>query len=206
MPPVLQQQISIGPPEHPSVWSILSPASAKEVKKTRACYHSERRDHAGKEVCHGKRPNDLEGTIHGKTIELDEPPGLPDGQAVTVAIERIEKTQPATKPGTIPPVESWLDRLVFDAALLPGERIVKGTRLPAETLVAELNKGRSDAELLQAFPELSAEDVQALRNYAQVPVGLRRSCGAWAEDAEELDHYLEWTRQQRKSKRREIQD
>ena len=28
--------------------------------------------------------------------------------------------------------------------------------------------------------------------------GLRRSFGAWAEDAEELDKYLEWTRQQRK--------
>ena len=28
--------------------------------------------------------------------------------------------------------------------------------------------------------------------------GLRRSFGAWAEDAEELDKYLEWTRQERK--------
>jgi hypothetical protein len=28
--------------------------------------------------------------------------------------------------------------------------------------------------------------------------GLRRAFGAWAEDAEELDKYLEWSRQQRK--------
>ncbi|MDB5351732.1 MAG: hypothetical protein JWN86_2979 [Planctomycetota bacterium] len=30
--------------------------------------------------------------------------------------------------------------------------------------------------------------------------------GAWAEDAEELDRYLEWNRQQRKVERREIEE
>jgi hypothetical protein len=35
--------------------------------------------------------------------------------------------------------------------------------------------------------------------------GLRRSFGAWAEDAEELDEYLEWSRQQRKIGRPEIE-
>ena len=34
--------------------------------------------------------------------------------------------------------------------------------------------------------------------------GLRRACGGWAEDAEELDAYLEWNRQQRKISRPEI--
>lgn len=33
--------------------------------------------------------------------------------------------------------------------------------------------------------------------------GLRRSAGGWAEDAEELDQYLEWARQQRRGDRRE---
>jgi len=36
---------------------------------------------------------ELRGIIHGKTIELDREPGLPDGQAVTVQI------QPAPSPG-----------------------------------------------------------------------------------------------------------
>jgi hypothetical protein len=31
--------------------------------------------------------------------------------------------------------------------------------------------------------------------------GLRRSFGAWAEDADELDAYLEWNRRQRKQTR-----
>ena len=35
--------------------------------------------------------------------------------------------------------------------------------------------------------------------------GLRRAFGAWAEDAEELDKYLEWARQQRKIGRSPIE-
>jgi hypothetical protein len=34
--------------------------------------------------------------------------------------------------------------------------------------------------------------------------GLRRSAGGWADDAEGLDEYLEWNRQQRKLGRREL--
>jgi len=98
------------------------------------------------------------------------------------------------------------NRLVFDPAVLPGERIVKGTHLAAEALVAELEQGRSGQEMLQSHPALTAEDLEALRHYARVPVGLRRSFGAWAEDAEELDEYLRWTRQQRKTRRPEIEE
>jgi hypothetical protein len=34
--------------------------------------------------------------------------------------------------------------------------------------------------------------------------GLRRSAGAWADDAQELDKYLEWNRQHRKQTRPEL--
>lgn len=74
----------------------------------------------------------MRGVVHGKTIELPEETGLPEGQEVNVTL------QPVT------------------AQLPPGE-------------------------------------------------GIRRSAGAWAEDAEELDKYLEWNRQQRKLSRRELE-
>jgi hypothetical protein len=48
--------------------------------------------------------------------------------------------------------------------------------------------------------------VQALRHYARLPIGLRRSFGAWADETEELDKYLEWNRQQRNINRPEIED
>jgi hypothetical protein len=77
----------------------------------------------------------VKGVVRGKTIELEEEPGLPDGQEVTVTV------QPAATP---------------ERKLAPGE-------------------------------------------------GLRRSAGAWADDIEGLDRYLEWNRQQRKLSRRELE-
>lgn len=74
----------------------------------------------------------LKGVIHGKTIELEEEPGLPDGQPVSVMVQPLSEQR-----------------------LPPGE-------------------------------------------------GIRRSAGAWADDAEELDRFLEWNRQQRKIGRREV--
>lgn len=69
------------------------------------------------------------GTIHGKMIELDQLPDLPDGQQVTVFV------QPTN-----------------------GSKLAAGE-------------------------------------------GLRRSAGAWADDGEGLDDYLQWNRQQRKRPR-----
>ena len=34
-------------------------------------------------------PTMLRGTVHGKTIELETEPGLPDGQRVTVIVEPV---------------------------------------------------------------------------------------------------------------------
>lgn len=74
----------------------------------------------------------IRGVIHGKTIELDQEPGLPDGEQVVVTVQRAER-------------------------LPPGE-------------------------------------------------GLRRAFGAWAEDAEELDRFMEWNREQRQISRPEIEE
>jgi len=146
----------------------------------------------------------IQGVIHGRTIELQEEPGLRDGQAVTVTIRRIEHSSSERGTPDIPGVDSWMNRLVFDPTL--GERIVAGTRLTAEALVAELEQGRSNDEMTRVHPELCNDDLEALRRYAEAPVGLRRSFHAWSVDAEELDKYVEWTRQRRKIKRREVQD
>jgi hypothetical protein len=75
----------------------------------------------------------LKGVVHGKTIELEKAPGLPEGQPVHVTIHpAVEKEK-----------------------LLPGE-------------------------------------------------GIRQSAGAWADDSDGLDKFLEWNRRQRKISRPEI--
>jgi hypothetical protein len=75
----------------------------------------------------------LRGVVHGKTIELNEEPGLPDGQHVTVTVQPVSTGE-----------------------LTPGE-------------------------------------------------GIHQSAGAWADDPEGLDEYLEWNRQQRKIGRPELE-
>jgi hypothetical protein len=79
----------------------------------------------------------LKGVVHGRTIELEQEPGLPDGEKVSVTIEPLPV-------GAIPP------------RLPPGE-------------------------------------------------GIRRSAGGWADDAEGLDEYLDWNREQRKQSRPEVE-
>jgi len=135
----------------------------------------------------------MQGVIHGKTIELEKEPGLPEGQRVAVEVRPVDE----------PP--AWLGRLVVDPAVRPGKFVVKGTRLLVDDLVQLVEEGRTDAELRQLHPELTGNDLEAVRHYARVPLGLRRSFGGWAEDADELDEYLEWTRQQRKVSRPEIE-
>ena len=80
----------------------------------------------------------LRGVVHGKLIELETEPGLPDGQSVTVVV------QP----------DRCVEANSADAS--PGAR-------------------------------------------------LRRAFGAWAEDAQDLDEYVEWNRRQRKTSRRETE-
>ena len=145
----------------------------------------------------------IHGVIHGRTIELDREPGLDDGQEVSVEIRPImrEATQ-ADQPA--PP--RWLEQLDVDPTVRRGKFVVKGTTLLADALVDQLEAGKTDSELRQAHPDLTQTAVAALRKYAQLPIEMLCFFGAWAEDSEELDEYLEWTRQHRKVSRQGIED
>jgi uncharacterized protein (DUF433 family) len=144
----------------------------------------------------------LQGIIHGKTIELEQAPGLPDGQPVSVEIRPLSRPEDPLET-TIP---WWLAHLAVDPKVRPGKFVIRGTHLLADTLVEQLTAGCSEQELLRTYPELTSQDVAAVRAYAQLPQAMRRSFGAWAEDAAELDQYLEWTRHQRKVPQRRIED
>ncbi|HEV3262023.1 MAG TPA: DUF433 domain-containing protein [Gemmataceae bacterium] len=141
-------------------------------------------------------------SVHGRTIELPWDLGLPDGHVIEVTI----KTCPDAESLHEPPRPRWLERLEVNVAVVPGKLVIKGTRLRADALVELVEEGKSDEDLLRAHPELTPDDVAAVREYAKAPLGLRRSFGAWADDAEELDKFLEEIRRARKIPRRGIEE
>ena len=75
------------------------------------------------------------GTVHGKTITLEQPIEIAEGEIVELTITRFQSSSGQRKPGE----------------------------------------------------------------------GVRQSAGSWAEDANELDEYLEWNREQRRQSRPEIE-
>lgn len=141
-------------------------------------------------------------TVRGRTIELPWDLGLPEDRVIEVTI----KTCPEVESPPEPPLPWWLERLEVDAAGVPGRFVIKGTHLRAEALAALLEEGKSGEELLRTHPELTPEDVAAVREYAKLPLSFRRSFGCSAEEAEELDKFIEETYRLRRVPGREIEE
>lgn len=59
-----------------------------------------------------------------------------------------------------------IDRIQADPAVMGGRPCVRGTRVTVGTLVGLLAAGRSEAEILDAYPYLQAEDLRAALAYA----------------------------------------
>ncbi len=58
------------------------------------------------------------------------------------------------------------DRIIVDAAILPGKPIIRGTRLSVEFVVGLLADGWSEADVLRNYPNLVREDIVACLRYA----------------------------------------
>jgi uncharacterized protein (DUF433 family) len=63
-------------------------------------------------------------------------------------------------------VEKLLRRIVVDPAVMGGKPVIKGTRLTVEHILKELAGGASQAELLDAHPRLTPDDIRAACAYA----------------------------------------
>ncbi len=60
----------------------------------------------------------------------------------------------------------WEERVVIIPELHHGEACIKGTRIPVATIIGSLADGMSPAEILDAYPQLVYEDIQAALDYA----------------------------------------
>jgi uncharacterized protein (DUF433 family) len=53
-----------------------------------------------------------------------------------------------------------------------GQPVVRGTRVPAATIVAYLRAGHSDQEIFQDYPSLPLDGIEAVIAWARVEMGV----------------------------------
>ncbi len=60
----------------------------------------------------------------------------------------------------------WEDRIVIDPEILVGKPVIKGTRIAVEFVVDLLAQGWTESEILENYPGITREDIQACLKYA----------------------------------------
>jgi len=58
------------------------------------------------------------------------------------------------------------DRIEIKPNVMMGKPVIRGTRITVELILRKLSGGATEAELLEAYPKLAHEDIQAAIGYA----------------------------------------
>jgi uncharacterized protein (DUF433 family) len=58
------------------------------------------------------------------------------------------------------------DRIEINPKIMLGKPVIRGTRIPVELIVRKLAEGADEKALVQAYPGLTAADIQAALLYA----------------------------------------
>lgn len=58
------------------------------------------------------------------------------------------------------------DRIEVNPQIMLGKPVIRGTRISVELILRKLSEGAEFADLLDAYPRLSREDIQAAVRYA----------------------------------------
>jgi uncharacterized protein (DUF433 family) len=69
----------------------------------------------------------------------------------------------------------WPERITFDPAVMGGKPCIRGMRVTVGTIVGLIASGRSEEEILRAYPYLELADLRAALTYA-----------AWRSEEREL--------------------
>lgn len=57
------------------------------------------------------------------------------------------------------------DRIEITPRVMLGKPVIRGTRITVEQILRKLSEGTSEADLLDAFPRLTREDIHAAIGY-----------------------------------------
>lgn len=58
------------------------------------------------------------------------------------------------------------DRIELNSDVMLRKAVIRGTRIPVELIVRKLGEGLEEAEILDAYPRLTRDDIQAALIYA----------------------------------------
>jgi uncharacterized protein (DUF433 family) len=58
------------------------------------------------------------------------------------------------------------DRIEINPEVMLGKPVIRGTRIPVELILRKLSEGANEGELMEAYPKLTREDIQAAIRYA----------------------------------------
>lgn len=59
-----------------------------------------------------------------------------------------------------------LQRIIVDPKIMVGKPVIKGTRIPVELIMRLIAQGIPEQEILDDYPHLNKEDLQAVLVYA----------------------------------------
>ena len=63
-------------------------------------------------------------------------------------------------------VTKYQNRITADPRIMVGKPIIKGTRITVELILRLLAQGMADKEILENYPHLKKQDIQAVLEYA----------------------------------------
>ena len=58
------------------------------------------------------------------------------------------------------------ERITFDSQVMGGRACIRGMRITVSLVLSLVANGMKEAEIIEAYPYLEAEDIQACLNYA----------------------------------------
>ncbi len=63
-------------------------------------------------------------------------------------------------------MKNWKKYIVTNPKILSGKPVIKGTRVSVEFILERLTSGWSEADILENYPNLTKESIQAIYGFA----------------------------------------
>jgi len=70
---------------------------------------------------------------------------------------------------------NWEERIQVDPSILVGKPVIKGTRLAVELIIDLLAQGWTEKQILESYPGITHEDIQACLAYASAVLHAERA-------------------------------